>query len=228
MLRSFAEAEGILYRETLTGFKWICNESCRLADEGYDVVFAFEEAIGFCCGNLVRDKDGVAAAAVFAEMAGQLQREGKTVADQMQSLYDKYGNFVMIQGYVVVPDPSLTVGIFDKVRTSNNGKYPTKIGDFEVAGTRDLTTGFDSSTPDEKTVLPASTSSQHLTFTFTNGAVADLRGSGTEPKLKYYIEHSGPDRTQVVEELRSLVTSVVTECLKPEENGLTWGGLPDP
>jgi phosphomannomutase len=51
--------------------------------------------------------------------------------------------------------------------------------------------------PDQKTVLPASTSSQHLTFTFRNGCVANLRGSGTEPKLKYYVELHGSDKDAV-------------------------------
>ena len=90
---------------------------------------------------------------------------------------------------------------------------------------RDLTTGYDTSTADNKTSLPASTSSQHLTFTFENGCIANLRGSGTEPKLKYYVELHGPDREKVTAEIIDMVTTIVTECLEPEKNGLKWAGV---
>ena len=124
---------------------------------------------------------------------------------------------------MTVPEPSLTLSIFDEIR--NGGSYPTTIGKFKVAHVRDLTTGYDSSTPDRKTTLPASASSQHLTFTFANGCVANLRGSGTEPKLKYYVELSGSDREQVTAELVEMVTAIVLECLQPEKNGLKWAGV---
>ena len=119
---------------------------------------------------------------------------------------------------------------------------------------RDLTTGYDSSTADKKTTLPASTSSQvpppvppvrltrvqHLTFTFENGCIANLRGSGTEPKLKYYVELHGNDpakvRTacalvrvtlllQVTETLLDMVKLIVITLLEPEINGLKWAGV---
>ena len=78
------------------------------------VVVAFEESIGFCCGDLVNDKDGVCAAAVFAEMAVQAYAKGSSVGKHMDQLYDTYGHFVSRQGYVIVPDPSLTVAIFER------------------------------------------------------------------------------------------------------------------
>ena len=90
---------------------------------------------------------------------------------------------------MTVPEPSLTIKIFDALRDGGNG-YPQTIGKFAVAHVRDLTTGYDSSTPDKKTTLPASAASQHLAFTFANGGVANLRGSGTEPKLKVRVHIS--------------------------------------
>ena len=101
---------------------------------------AFEESIGFCCGDLVNDKDGVCASAVFAEMANQLSGKGLNVSQHMEALYDTYGHFVSRQGYVTVPDPKLTVDIFAVLR--KDGKYPTSIGGFKVAQVRDLTTGM--------------------------------------------------------------------------------------
>ena len=61
-------------------------------------------------------------------------------------------------------------------------------GKYEIVSIRDLTTGFDSDQPDNKAVLPVSKSSEMITFTFSNGLVATLRTSGTEPKIKYYTE----------------------------------------
>jgi glucose-1,6-bisphosphate synthase len=71
-----------------------------------------------------------------------------------------------------VPDPALTSTIFERLRPAPGGGrgYPAACGRFAVAHVRDLTLGFDSSTPDKCTTLPASAASQHLTFTFANGS----------------------------------------------------------
>ncbi|PIO54261.1 hypothetical protein TELCIR_24380, partial [Teladorsagia circumcincta] len=65
---------------------------------------------------------------------------------------------------------------------------PDKIGPHKVKTVRDLTIGYDNSQPDNKPVLPLSTSAEMITFNLENGSVATLRASGTEPKIKYYIE----------------------------------------
>lgn len=72
----------------------------------------------------------------------------------------------------------------------SNQKYPTSLanGKYRIKGVRDLTTGFDSRQPDGKALLPASASSQMITFYFDNGLDATIRTSGTEPKIKYYTE----------------------------------------
>ena len=75
MLRAMGRAENFAFEETLTGFKWMGNRAESLRAEGVDVLFAYEAEIGFCVGDLVKDKDGVAAAAVCAEMAAQLAHD---------------------------------------------------------------------------------------------------------------------------------------------------------
>eukprot|EP00656_Telonema_subtile_P003640 TRINITY_DN11658_c0_g1_i2.p1 TRINITY_DN11658_c0_g1~~TRINITY_DN11658_c0_g1_i2.p1 ORF type:complete len:476 (-),score=151.16 TRINITY_DN11658_c0_g1_i2:481-1908(-) len=87
MLGAIAKAEGCKFEDTLTGFKWLGRRADELRAEGYDVVFAYEEAIGFACGDLISDKDGVSAAAVFTEMAAQEYNAGRTVSSLLQSLY---------------------------------------------------------------------------------------------------------------------------------------------
>lgn len=73
-------------------------------------------------------------------------------------------------------------------------QYPESLlnGKYEVKFVRDLTSGYDSSQPDQRAILPVSQSSQMITFTFRNGLVATLRTSGTEPKIKYYTELCAP------------------------------------
>ena len=101
-------------------FKWIGNKCLELRDSGVEVLFSYEEAIGFCIGDLVPDKDGVTAAAVFAEMAASLQENGKTCADYLLQLSNTYGHFVENNSYVFCYDPDITQRIFDRI--VNEGK----------------------------------------------------------------------------------------------------------
>lgn len=88
MIAAMAKKEGFQFDETLTGFKWLGNRTEELRRAGKTVLFSTEEAIGFCVGDIVKDKDGICAAAVFAEMAGALARAGRTVTQHMRFLYD--------------------------------------------------------------------------------------------------------------------------------------------
>ncbi|CAI5735416.1 unnamed protein product [Hyaloperonospora brassicae] len=222
MLRAVAQKEGLNFVETLTGFKWMGNKTAELRKAGKTVLFSFEEAIGFCVGGLVKDKDGVVAAAVFAEMAVQLEATKKmTVSQHLSALYTRYGHFVTQNHYVKCYDPVKIRAIFARLR--NSGKYWDSCGDYAISHVRDLTTGYDSSQPDKRAVLPVSTSTEMITYTFANGCVATLRTSGTEPKLKYYVELAGrvgQSCEEVTAELRRQVEQIVEQMLQPQENGL--------
>ncbi len=78
LLGRIAADLGVRYEETLTGFKWIANRAIALEREGYEFVFGYEEALGYCVGNAVYDKDGVSAAALAAEVAAVLRERGET------------------------------------------------------------------------------------------------------------------------------------------------------
>ena len=84
MLGVIARALGVHYEETLTGFKWIANRAMELErDEGARFVFGFEEALGYTVGPLVRDKDGISAAVLVAELAAG-RAAGKTLLDELE------------------------------------------------------------------------------------------------------------------------------------------------
>ena len=131
MLKAIADKEGFHFEETLTGFKWIGNMNLELQKEGYKVLFSYEEAIGFCCGDLIVDKDGVSAAGVFAQMAEFIYVErGMSVAKWLQHLYATYGEFVSDNGYYFCYDPAIIAKIIDGMR--NGGSYFTEVGGYKV------------------------------------------------------------------------------------------------
>jgi phosphomannomutase len=227
-LAAFAAAEGFAFEETLTGFKWMGNAMAGAEARGRVPLFAFEEAIGFCCGGVVRDKDGVGAAAVVAEMAGALAREGRTLAGALADLATRYGAFAGNNGYVFVDDPAKTDAIF--ARLVNEGRYWAAAGrgggdgaalPLRIVAVRDLRApGFDSEQPRCAPALATSSGSNMLTYKFDNGVVATLRSSGTEPKLKWYVEGRGADAEGARREVARAVRVVVEEMIQPEAHGL--------
>lgn len=80
------------FQLTLTGFKWMGNRAYSLIKGGHEVLFAFEEAIGYMFGTTVLDKDGITAAAVMAEFAGWLRSQNKTFHSQLEELYHRSVN----------------------------------------------------------------------------------------------------------------------------------------
>ncbi|GAB1606264.1 BTB/POZ domain-containing protein 9-like [Argonauta hians] len=214
ILKAIALKENFNFVETLTGFKWMGSESYKLMQQGKQVLFAFEEAIGFMCGSKVLDKDGVSAAAVIAEMATSVCAEGKTLSDQLEQVYSIYGHHLSINSYFLSYDSAATDRMFADIRNyEGTGTYPKSCGRYAIKGIRDLTTGYDSSTEDGVPLLPTSKSSHVITFTFECGCIATLRTSGTEPKIKYYTEHCpspsrGLGKSEVLAELQDIVSCI--------------------
>ncbi len=220
MMSAIAKKEGIRYEETLTGFKWIGDLVLRLEEkEGCKLMLAFEQAIGYMVGSMCPDKDGIRTAAVFAEMAVHLyEHQHTTLSDHLEHLYVHYGYMAARDSYFFCHDPRRMFGIFEELKSAD-GSYPTHMGKYEITRVRDLMRpGHDSAFADKKPILPVS-SSPMITFFFANGAVFTLRGSGTEPKLKYYSELPGP-RGESDATLADMIHEMTTHFLKPQANGL--------
>lgn len=194
MLRSMSKIDGFNFEETLTGFKWMGNRSVELMQSGKEVLFAYEEAIGFMFSPAVLDKDGVSASAHLATMIAYLRAKEKlSLAEKLDNLYKTYGFHFSINSYFLCYEPVKIDRIFERIRNweGKAGAYPSSIdvGKYKIESIRDLTTGTDTAQPDGKSLLPSSKSSQMITFTLKNGTVITLRTSGTEPKIKYYSEY---------------------------------------
>ena len=143
----------------------------------------------------------------------------------LAKLSAEYGTYVTNNRYFFCYDPVKLVSIFNVMR--NGGKYHTHVGKYKVSRVRDLTTpGYDSATSDNKPTFPVSSGTQMITYFFDEvNAIATLRGSGTEPKLKYYVEmnnggDASKDRDSIKAELDALLEAIIDQLLQPSHNGL--------
>jgi phosphoglucomutase len=184
---AIAEKYGAESRECLTGFKWIADVMRQFEREGIDFVYGTEESYGHLIENEVRDKDGISAAALTAEMTLYWRSKGKSLLDRLDDLYLEYGYYEEKGTNKYFEGPSgmgIMKGIMDDYRKSQ----PETLGGIKVVRIRDVQTGkvWDAARPEkaEKVDLPES---DVLQWYLEDGTMVTVRPSGTEPKIKYYI-----------------------------------------
>jgi phosphomannomutase len=191
MLGVVAGALGAQYDEVLTGFKWIANRAMdRKARRGEHFVFGFEEALGYTVGELVRDKDGISAAVVFAELTAVLRAKKTTVLAHLEALYRKYGLFTSSQVNITrkgVEGIAELRAIMQRLRANP----PWKIGGQDVVVVRDYKEQVTISAKGDKTPLDLP-KSDVLAFELASGSRLIARPSGTEPKAKFYVDVREP------------------------------------
>ena len=140
MLGEIAAAMGARYAETLTGFKWISTNAMALeATENAYFVFGYEEALGYTAGTAVRDKDGVSAAAVFAELTAVAADAGRSVADELERLGRTYGLWLSRQKSIVQKGAEGATAIaatMDKLRSvpTSAEVVPRSLDPFQALG----------------------------------------------------------------------------------------------
>jgi phosphomannomutase len=187
LLGRIATDLGVRYEETLTGFKWIANRSIELERDGYEVVFGYEEALGYCVGGVVRDKDGISAALLVAELAAVLRARGLTIGDALESIARRWGAFLSSQVSVTRKGASGAAAIRAMMQALRAAP-PVRVAsddvvafsDFEAGERTDLRTGA-------KIVLTFPRSNV-LSFDLASGSRIIARPSGTEPKAKFYFD----------------------------------------
>jgi phosphomannomutase len=166
LLGRMAAAAGQPYVDTLTGFKWIGRV------EG--LAFGYEEALGYCTDpGQVRDKDGLSAAIRIAELAALLKAEGRTLVDRLEEIAVEHGLHATDQLSVRVTDLSLIADAMARLRADP----PASLGGLRVEQAEDLALGSADLPPTEG-----------LRYRLAGGARVVVRPSGTEPKIKCYLE----------------------------------------
>ncbi|HMJ12180.1 MAG TPA: phospho-sugar mutase [Polyangiaceae bacterium] len=181
MLASVAARHGAHFEQTLTGFKWIWNAALELElSRGLSFVFGYEEALGYSLGHLVRDKDGVSAAVLLCELAARCKERGMTLLDRLAELYREHGLWVSVQKSIVRPG----VRGAEEIEQALAGLLqapPEALAGRRVLEVTDYSRGAELR-PHwlPQTALGA--------LDLEGGARVLVRPSGTEPKLKIYVD----------------------------------------
>ena len=183
ILSKIAAHHKLNFEETLTGFKYIAKIP--------NLVFGYEEAIGFCVDSLtVNDKDGISAALLMVQIATDLKNDGKTLDDLLDEIWKTYGFHATEQISIRVNDLALISTLMTKLRSNS----ATEIAGFKVLAMEDLSKPKNSLPPTDG-----------LRFTLEKNIRIIIRPSGTEPKIKCYIEIVNLEKTialSLLEQLR--------------------------
>jgi phosphomannomutase len=187
LLARIAAAHGVRHESTLTGFKWLARVP--------QLVYAYEEALGYCVApESVRDKDGVTAALLVAELAAGLKHRGRTLLDALDDLALAHGVHATDQLSVRVDDPAMIGRAMARWRAHP----PDRLAGAEVTSVEDLAQPADGMPPTDG-----------LRWRTADGVRVVVRPSGTEPKLKCYLEAvvpvpDGADRAAALTQARTL------------------------
>lgn len=179
---------GVRMHECLTGFKWIAAVEDGFEKAGTGTyVYGLEESYGYKVEKEVMDKDGVSAAAMCAEMTLYWASRGKSVLEHLDDMYREYGFFedrAISQNFPGSAGKETMAGIMEKLRTEGL----STLGGKKVAEIRDIgnSVSFDPADPGEKKAIPLPKSNV-LQFVLEGGTIVSARPSGTEPKIKFYI-----------------------------------------
>ena len=172
-LSKVAEHYGFGFEQTLTGFKWVSRVP--------NLIFGYEEALGYCVDwGQVRDKDGLSAALIVADIASALANQGYTLGDQLDKLMQRYGYLATGQISIRVTDLTVISDLMKKLRTNPPAQIAGVAAVFE-----DLNQSCGS--------LPATDA---LRFKLQDGRTVIVRPSGTEPKLKCYLQAVSDNEAQ--------------------------------
>lgn len=184
MLAKVAELHGARFAQTLTGFKWISNAALDLEEAGEGrFAFGYEEALGYTVGPVVRDKDGMSAALAFMDMAATLVEQGSSVADKLDDLYRLAGLWVSTQLSLVRPGTEGLAEIDAAVERLGE-RFPDELAGHRVAAGSDFRSGA-AGRPRWLAATPL------IALDLEGGGRVLVRPSGTEPKLKIYVDLPG-------------------------------------
>ncbi len=204
-----AKAYGVKMFNVLTGFKNICALSNEWdSTREYTYIFGYEESIGYNVGSYLRDKDGVGATLILAEMAGYYKKNGRTLIDTLNELYEKYGYYrentisIVLEG---IEGQERIKRMMVEYRKNNAGSIGSSklvtVTDYLTSEAVNALTGEKSTVEVEKT--------DAVQFTFDDGCWYSLRPSGTEPKIKLYIYTKADTAAKSEDKLKEIETTVL-------------------
>ncbi|MBQ3394312.1 MAG: phospho-sugar mutase [Oscillospiraceae bacterium] len=194
---------GVDMYEALTGFKNICGKYPDLIEKGYQIIFSYEESVGYAVCPLIRDKDGISAGMMIAEAAAYYRKRGKTLWNVLMEIFEKYDYWAEDEPNIVLEGIEGAERI--KRMMSRIRKDPPKVvAGHKVTRLIDYKNGYEDIAP-----------SNVLRFFLDNTSWFAIRPSGTEPKIKFYfyssedsLEKAQAVNKEIKDEIFSLVNSI--------------------
>lgn len=197
LVERICEKYGCELRNVLTGFKYIGEQILVLEKNGEEsrYVFGFEESYGYLAGTYVRDKDAVVASMLICEMAAYYRKNGKSLYEVMNSVYEEYGYYInrtLSFEFEGASGMEKMANIMSNLRDNP----PAEVSGIEVVATADykLSVAKDLKADTEEVInLPKS---NVLSYSLADGGAVIVRPSGTEPKIKVYLTSVGKTREE--------------------------------
>ncbi|NLJ00952.1 MAG: phospho-sugar mutase [Bacteroidales bacterium] len=191
LIKKIADQKGVEMFDSYTGFKWIA-EIIRKNEGVKRYIGGGEESYGVLAGDFVRDKDAVSACALFAEIAAWARDNGKTLYQLLEDIYVEYG-YTKEEGISLVRKGKEGAEEIEAMMKNYRANPPLSLAGSPVTFIKDFAKleGMDR-VRDEKVVLEMTTTSNVLQYFTEDGTKLSIRPSGTEPKIKFYIEVKGP------------------------------------
>ena len=211
MADAVAKAYGVKLIKTLTGFKFI-GEQIKLFEENNNsqtYEFGFEESYGCLIGTHARDKDAIVAVMALCEAAAYYKKQGLTLWDQMQKIYEKYGFYKESLATQTLKGMDGAAQIQKMVDDMRNNK-PSKVGDFDVISITDYETSIKTNMADGSEEPAGLPKSNVLYYELSDDAWFCVRPSGTEPKIKYYFGVKGKTEKEAEELNEALKDAVLS------------------
>ena len=204
---AIANSYGVEMMNVLTGFKFIAEKIQQFeTDHSHTFMFGFEESYGYLVKPFVRDKDAIQALVLFAEVAAYYKKQGKTLYDALQMIFDTYGYFSEKTISVTMSGQEGSAQIAALMQTFRE-KAPTHFADVKVIQTEDfkhLTKMFEDGTVEMLTTPP----SDVLKYVLADDSWIAVRPSGTEPKMKFYIGVKADSQVTADEKIRALEAAI--------------------
>ena len=208
MIDVIAKAYKCELRDVLTGFKYIGEQILNLEKDGEEnrFIFGFEESYGYLVGTYVRDKDAVVASMLICEMAEYYRKQGKTLSDVINELYNEYGfyqNTTLSYNF----EGSAGMEKMQKIMDSLRNEHLTNIASMKVEKINDYkeSTSIDKRTGNiDRIDLPKS---NVISYELEGGSGAIVRPSGTEPKIKIYVTSVGKN----IEESKAKTKDIISD-----------------
>ncbi len=190
LVKKIADLKGVEMFDCYTGFKWIADV-IRKNEGNKNYIGGGEESYGVLAGDFVRDKDAVSACTLFAEIAAWARDQGKTIYRLLEDIYVEYG-YSKEEGISLVRKGKKGADEIESMMREYRANPPTSLGGSQVTFIKDFAKleGVDR-VNDEQVALEMPTTSNVLQYFTEDGSKLSIRPSGTEPKIKYYIEVKG-------------------------------------